>query len=169
MSSWTEIKKSIDETATAFEEFKKANDARLVALKEGNESKAKELDEKITKIDGVIVKFTTLKKDIEIELESQKSRIEELEARGKQPGKSAKEKRGDDYKGVFCNWIRNRGMSPEDESKMQGLQRQMIEAKDITIGSAAGGGYAVPEEISRQIEGLQGTRLHSWREFRLGR
>lgn len=155
MSSWTEIKKSIDETASAFEEFKKANDARIIALKDGNESKAKELDDKIQKIDGVIVKFSTLKKDIEIELEAQKSRIEELEARGKQPGKGPREKRGDEYKNHFCNWVRNRGMSPDDEQKMQSLQRQMLEAKDITVGSAAGGGYAVPEEISRQIEVLE--------------
>lgn len=155
MSSWTEIKKAIDETATAFEEFKKSNDQRIAALKDGNESRATELDQKLAKIDTTITSFSKLKKDIEIEMEVQRSRIEELEARGKTKGMSQREKRTDEYKTVFCNWIRNRGISPEDESKMQGLQKQMIEQKDITIGSAAGGGYAVPEEISRQIEILE--------------
>ena len=42
------------------------------------------------------------------------------------------------------------------ESKLNDLQRKAsVEGKSVTIGSSAGGGFAVPEEISREIERLE--------------
>lgn len=153
--SFVEIKKSVDAIATGFEEFKSTNEDRLKALKDGNETRVKELEEKLIKIDNVIVNFGKLKKDLEVEMAAQKERIEELESRGKNPGRGEQEKRADEYKKAFCDWVRNRGQSPTEEAKMQELTRKMVENKDITVGSGAGGGFAVPEEISRQIEILE--------------
>lgn len=154
-SAYEEIKTSIDQIGRNFEEFKKVNDQRLSELAGGNDGKAKELDQKLGKLETAISDATKARRDLEIELEANRARIEELEARSKTPGKTEVQRRADDYKTAFGNWIRNRGQSPSDEQKMQGLQREMVEKKDITVGSAAGGGYAVPEEIARQIEVLE--------------
>jgi HK97 family phage major capsid protein len=152
MSTFVEIKAAIDKQASAFEEFKKVNDERLEAVKSGNESKAAELDEKLVKIEKDVQSFTELKKTIEAEMQLNRERLEELEAKASEPGKTAEQKRAGEYKETFIDWMRNKGQSPMHEQKLQDMARKMVEAKDVTIGSAPGGGFAVPEEISREIE-----------------
>lgn len=152
MSSFVEIKKAIDETATAFEEFKKVNDERLKAEAKGREGLAAEWNEKLVKIESVISESTKTKQTLENEIKFMRERIEELESRQKAPGRTGSQKLADEYKAAFEGWIRNRGQSPDDERKLMEIQRKAMETKDITIGSAAGGGYGVPEEISREIE-----------------
>ncbi len=147
MSSFLEIKQAIDATATAFEDFKKVNDQRIEALKSGNESKAKELEQKLDKIGADVAKHAELKDALYKEVELNRERLEDLESRAKSPGKTAAEKLKDEYKSNFIDWMRNKGQSPVHEQKMQELMR-----KDVSVGSSAGGGYAVPEEIARQIE-----------------
>jgi HK97 family phage major capsid protein len=149
------LQETIDKIATAFEEFKKTNDARLEAVKTGNESKATELNAKLEKIDKDLAQFTELKKKIELEQQVQKDRIEELEAKASSPGKTAAQKRRDEYKDCFVDWLRNKGQGPVQEQKLQDLQKKMIEQKDVTIGTAAAGGFAVPEEIAREIGRLE--------------
>ncbi len=48
--TFQELNETIDKIGVAFEEFKKANDDRLKAVKDGNESKAGELDQKLGRI-----------------------------------------------------------------------------------------------------------------------
>ena len=79
-----------------------------------------------------------------------RERVEELESRKSAPGKTAHEKASDEYKGEVINWIRAKGQSPMIEQKLHDMMR-----KDVTVASSAGGGYAVPEEISRDIGLLQ--------------
>lgn len=153
--SFIEIKKAIDDTATAFEEFKKVNDQRLEALKNGQEGRAKELDAKLAKIELDIKAGTEVKTAFEREQAFLRERVEELESRAKTPGRTAQQKLQDEYKSAFTNWIRNRGQSPDDERKMVDLQRRAAEFKDITIGTPSAGGYGVPEEIAREIEKLE--------------
>lgn len=148
--SWELIKKAIEDQATGFEEFKKTNDARLKAIADGNDTRAKELDAKLAKIDTDLTGFGKLKKEIEIEMQFQKERMEELETRSKQPGKTEAEKNRDEYKAHWLKWMRNKGQDTESEIKMQAIQK-----KDVTIGTASAGGHAVPEEISREIENLE--------------
>lgn len=154
MSSFVEIKQAIDQTANAFEEFKKTNDARIKALGEGNESKAKELDVKLGKIETDVKASTELKAAVEREMAFLRERVEELEAKGLNPGKTGPaDKLQAEYKGAFMAWVRQRGQSPVDEQKMNDLQRKAaLEHKDITIGTGSAGGFGVPEEISREIE-----------------
>ncbi len=153
--SFVEIKRAIDAQADAFAAFKTTNDERLAAVRTGNEAKAAELDTKLTKIEADVMKFGQLKQQIETEQKLHRDRLEELESREKSPGRTEAQKRQSEYKVNFIDWIRNKGQSPNAESKMQDQMRKMIEAKDVTIGSSAGGGYAVPEEISREIERLE--------------
>lgn len=149
------LQETIDKIGTAFEEFKTTNDARLDAVKTGNESKAAELGTKLDKIEKDVQQFSELKKKIELEQAIQKDRIEELEAKASSPGKTAAAKRQDEYKGAFVDWIRNKGQGPMQEQKLQDLQRKMMEQKDVTIGTGAAGGFAVPEEIAREIGRLE--------------
>lgn len=153
MSSFIEIKQAIDQTGVAFEEFKKTNDARLKALSEGNESKAAELDQKLARIEADLKKSTEVKATAEREMQFLRERVEELESKGASPGRTAVQKLEDEYKSAFTGWVRSRGQSVDDERKMSEIQRRVAtEFKDVTIGSGAGGGFGVPEEISREIE-----------------
>lgn len=151
--SFMEIKAAIEQTATAFEEFKKVNDQRLEALKKGDEARAKELDAKLERINADIKASTELKAVVERELAFMRERVEELEAKGMSPGKTGAEKVRDEYKNAFVDWIRNRGQNADSERKMQEIQRKaQTEYKDVTIGTGSAGGFGVPEEISRELE-----------------
>jgi HK97 family phage major capsid protein len=156
MSSFVEIKQAIDQTATAFEEFKKVNDARIAAIKEGKDALAAELNVKLDKINADIATFSQVKAAIEREMNFMRDRVEELEAARKTPGRTGVQKLHDEYKSAFEQWVRGRGQAPEAEQKMLELSRKAsAEYKDVTIGTATAGGYAVPEEISREIEKLE--------------
>lgn len=155
MSTFMEIKSAIDGMGEAFEAFKDTNDQRIAALESGNESKAAELGEKLSKIEKDVSKFAELKKSLEVEMQLNRERLEELEARAASPTKTADDKLRDEHKSEFVEWLRDKGQSPMRESKLQDLQRKMVERKDVTIGSNPGGGFAVPEEISREIERLE--------------
>ena len=154
-TSFVGLTKTINEIGSAFEEFKKVNDERVEAVSKGQESIASELEEKLGKIEKDVTKFTSLKEQIEAEQQLHRERIEELEARKSSPGKTAGEVVQDEYKDTFLDWMRNKGASPLHEQKLQDLQRKMIEHKDVTIASNAGGGFAVPEELSREIERME--------------
>lgn len=149
--SWLEVKGAIDEVGKSFEAYKETNDKRLEALANGDESKAAEQDQKLARIEKDVNESAKKRKEIETEIEYQREKIEELEMRAKSPGLSAIEKAQDEYKDAFMGWVRNRGQSQTDEAKMLEIGKKM-EGKAVTIGSSAGGGFAVPEEIAREIE-----------------
>lgn len=162
MSTFAEIKGAIDKQMEAFEAYKDTNDARLKALEGGDGGEAKELGEKLERIEVDVSKWSNIKTAIEKEHEFQKERIEALEARASNPKKTAGETLADEYKGVFTDWIRARGQNPDLSAKMQEMGRKARdlkskhpEFKDVTIGTPSGGGYAVPEEISRTIERME--------------
>lgn len=149
-TSMTALTKSINAIGTAFEEFKKTNDEALAAKEKGDESKFGELNQKLAKIESTISEAGKAKNEIEAEQKIQRERIEELESRAKSPGKTAKEKLADEYKSTFMDWIRNKGQSVTHEQKLHDLMR-----KDVTVATPAGGGYAVPEDIARDVGLLQ--------------
>jgi HK97 family phage major capsid protein len=78
-----------------------------------------------------------------------------LEANANKPGKTIGQKRRDEYTDTFWKWIRAKGQSSPLEQKLQDQYEQMRIHNDITIGTPSGGGYAVPEEISRMISVLE--------------
>lgn len=156
MTTLAEINNAIDKIGTAYEAYKKTNDERIAALEKGDKSTAAELGVKLAKIDADIVKFDGLKTSLEREMEFQRERIEMLEARATNPQKTAQDKINDEYKSAFNGWIRSKGQDSSLEQKMNQLAaRARQEFKDITIGTPSAGGYAVPEEISREIERLE--------------
>jgi HK97 family phage major capsid protein len=140
------LTKSINTIGVAFEEFKSTNDEIISALKAGKESLANELNQKLGRIEADLKAATSAKSEIEKEQTFLRERLEDLESKKSAPGKSAQEKLSDEYKSTLMDWIRQKGNSPMLEQKLYDLQR-----KDVTVGSAAGGGYAVPEMIAREI------------------
>lgn len=150
MSAFAEIKAALENQHKAFDDLKKINDERIEAMQKGNESKAAELAESLKKVESQVSKFTEIKKMLEVEQELNRERLEELEAKATRPAKTAEEKIRDEYKETFVDWVRNKGQSPLHEQKLQDLAK-----KDITIGSNAGGGFAVPEIIAREIQRLE--------------
>jgi len=153
--SMLEIKQAIDSQAEAFEVFKATNDKRVDAIEKGEKARADELEAKLKKVETDVSKFGELKQTIATEMELNNERIEELEAKQSTPGKTAEQKLANEYSEAFNGWIRGRGESPEHAHKMRALQAKAAEMKSVTIGTAAAGGFAVPEEIARQIERLE--------------
>lgn len=150
MSTLLEIKRVINGLAEAFEAYKVTNDERLAAAMAGNDSLANELNAKLTGIEKDVSALSEKKTKLETELHNERDRLEELEARSSMLRKPGTSKAADDYMKAFEGWIRAKGNSPEHEAKMSELMR-----KDVTIGTPAGGGYAVPEVIAREIERLE--------------
>src|SRR5262245_27993299 len=134
-ASLTALTKTINKLGEAFDAFKATNDERLQALEEGDTSKAGELSVKLGKIEKDVGGFAKLKKDIELEMAAHKERLEELESRANQPGRTGHEKRRAEYKAAFTDWIRAKGQDSSLEQKMKALHQQAIEAKDVTIGT----------------------------------
>ena len=147
-----EILAAIEKSGQAFEEFKATNDKRLEELKKGNESRATELEQKLSKVEGDLSSATKEKKRLETEIEVQRERIEELEARAKTPGKTVEQKLRAEYSDTFVKFMRSGAMDQELGVKLRSLERQMLEEKDVTIGTGSAGGFAVPEEIARDVE-----------------
>lgn len=144
------LTRAINAIGTSFEEYKKVADELHAAARKGNESLKAELDQKLAKIEAEITASTKAKKDIEDEITLQRERLEDLESRAKTPGKTSQEKAADEYKATVIDWIRAKGSHSHLEQKLHDMMR-----KDITVASPAGGGYAVPEDIGRQIGLLQ--------------
>jgi HK97 family phage major capsid protein len=156
MSTFLEIKGAIDRMGEAFEAYKETNDQRLKAVEKGNGSEAKELGVKLERIEADVTKFSQLKTQLEREHDFQRERIEALEARASNPKKTAADVLNDEYKDAFIGWMRSKGQNANLEQKMQELSRKAAtEHKAITIGTPSAGGYAVPEEIAREIERME--------------
>src|SRR5262245_14420835 len=90
-------------------------------------------------------------------------RIEMLEGRADLPrGDGARRytREDDEYKSVFIEWMRK----PLDDRRKARLAeaQHVMSQKDVTIGSNIAGGYALPKEISQDVE----TRVRQLNPFR---
>jgi HK97 family phage major capsid protein len=76
-------------------------------------------------------------------------RLEEIEAKASSPGRAAPlSTKAREHKTLFEQWVRK----PSDPARLQRLANfEDAEFKDVTVGTGAAGGFAMPEEISRQI------------------
>ena len=88
------------------------------------------------------------------ELDGVTDRVEEIESKGSAPGKtgSLSDRKAHEHKQLFESWFRK----PTDPGRMQTLANfEALELKDVTIGTGAAGGFALPEEISREVGRLE--------------
>lgn len=134
-----ELKDTIDSLGRAFEDFKKANDERLAQI------------EKKGSPDPLVVeqveKANKAMSDIQ-------ARIDELEADRNRPsnpnaGELPKEKQ--EYRAAFEDWIRN-PKDGEASARLKAAARAGGIHAAVQTTANGDGGYAVPEEISRDIE-----------------
>jgi HK97 family phage major capsid protein len=151
-----EIITAIEGINSAFDEFRKTNDERLEAESAGNKARAAELGEKLDRIDNEITELTKKKREQERLMEAQKERIEILEALNDKPRATVEEKVKGEYSETFMTALRSGFQDREAIQKMRELQKKAKEMKatTVSIGTTTDGGYAVPEEISRNIEAL---------------
>jgi HK97 family phage major capsid protein len=121
-----------------FEDFKTSNDERLAKVEKGLPTG--DTDAKLAAIQADVAKALDLKKDLEL-LES-KQNVAGLLGGGHKgnPDKAA-------YKTAFFDRFVRKG---DDDAQLKELQK-----KAWSVGTPADGGYALPEDIDRDIEKLQ--------------
>lgn len=156
------VSDALDKIATAFDEYKKTNDARIEAVKAG--ASTADLDAKLAKMDDHIEALNEQKSRLE-KMETKLARPGVLDAKGRQDGET---KEAAEYRHAFMGWMRN----PSDVRANQELQakaREMRKANAAAMGGDDGwetratqtvtstgsaGGFALPEIIERQIARL---------------
>lgn len=148
----SEILNAIEGIGKAFEELKKTNDQMLNEERKGNEARARELKDVLEKISSDLDAKSKDKEILERRLAAQQERLEILEATNSRPGKTIKEKVEDEYKQKWLEWMRTGGKDQGLEHECKQILKKAVEHKVIAAGSAADGGLAVPEDISRAID-----------------
>jgi len=146
---------ALDKIATAFDEYKKTNDARIEAVKSGASTEAFDLH--LAKIDAHIDSLGEMKTKLE-KMETKLARPGAGEA-GRQEGES---KEAVEYRHAFLDWMR----APNDHERQQkaAAAAKQLEAKNrdgretratqTVTSTGSAGGFALPEIIERQIARL---------------
>lgn len=127
------IKDAIEKQSAAFEEFKRANDQKIEALK--NDKGVADINDKIAKI------FE--------DMGSYKKLLEEIEAKASRPnfgGEKGEDQATADHKQAFNAFIR--------KGQEAGLKELEAKALATSTNSGADGGYAVPKVIDSMIDAL---------------
>lgn len=163
-----EIKSAADQTATAFEEFKKANDARLKELEKKGSADVV-LEEKISKISDALDKEVEAKTALEKRLDTEKTEREALELRLSRPGngkageEAEKELKSFNDTMRSVNGARGRGFTDLDqkgyEAYAQGFKSWLrhgedgehFDKKTMQVGSDPDGGYFVTPDLSGRM------------------
>lgn len=167
----TEVKKVVDDTMSAFEEYKKTNDAAIAELK-AKGTVSPELQAKLDKIEKSMApgeevnkKFTAADQAIKAEQDAREqaekkaaARIDELEKRLNRPGTggSPEEQRAELKQRVNV-WLRGvHGALVKGEMNLPEPQRKAIEEaraeyKALDIADDTTGGYLAYPEYEREI------------------
>lgn len=125
-----DVQQVADELGAKFNEFKEKNDKRVDAL----EAEKGKLNETVDTLNGKLDELDALKSSLEEEL-----------AQAKRPGATGGNKDADAHKTAFDNFMRK---GAED-----GLAQ--LEQKALGTTADADGGFAVPEELDRNILELE--------------
>jgi len=126
-----ELKTLIEQQGKAFEEFKKANDARLDAIEKGQGHA--ELDAKVDKIGSELDKLGAVIDDIQKKANRAAAPSAEDEAKAFNA----------EHKAAFDKWMRK-----GDESGLESLRERKTA---VNVGTPSEGGYAVPIDQDRDI------------------
>lgn len=130
-----EVKTLVEAIQKSFDDFKKLNDERLSKVEKG--AATGDFEAKLSLVQADLAKALDLKK--EIERVEAKANLQGLigEHNDRNPDKAA-------YKRAFFEQFVRKG---KDTAELK-----QLEAKAWSVGTAADGGYALPEEIDREIE-----------------
>lgn len=151
------VSEAIDKIATAFDEYKKTNDQRIAAIKEGKSTA--DLDAKLEKIDQHIDGISEMKTKLE-RMETKLSRPGAISGGG-QADEETNEVR--EYRGALNNWIRKSNDVDAEAKLKEAVSAIVAKAKSgerekraaqVITSTGSAGGYALPEVIERQIARL---------------
>jgi HK97 family phage major capsid protein len=155
MSGLTEeLMSAMQNMGKSFEQFKEVNDKRLEEERKGNEARAKELAITLEKINADLTNDAKKKAELQKRIDMQAERLELVEALAERPRATVQDKIRNEHKELCIRWIRSKGEDFEAIKLYKELQEKAREVKDVTIGTNAGGGFALPEEISRSVDKL---------------
>lgn len=141
-----ELKKTIAAIGTAFEEFKKDNDAKIASLAKTDTVDAL-LTEKVEKINKDITALSEMKTQLEA-LDKAVGRMSIPEGGGATP--MAKEKA--EHKAAFEKWFRKGG-----ESNLEAVKSLQVQAGLSTLSDPDGGYLVAPAEFDQAIDRVAGT------------
>jgi HK97 family phage major capsid protein len=148
-----ELNEVVEQIGKDWDEFKKSNDARLDKIEKGAGSA--ELEEKVTKIDVSIQALVDAKEVAEKAAKLLAERLEEAEARFEQggPQQEGKEKKlAADHMNLFLKAVRSADQGGDAARELHTfVKANSVELKALDTGVGATGGFAVPEEIARDI------------------
>lgn len=148
---------ALDKIATAFDEYKKTNDARIEAALAGKSTS--DFDAKLAAIDARMDGLNEVK-----------TKLEMVEAKMARPGAftggrvDGEEKEEAEYRHAFLDWMRAPGDHERQQKATQAgraLEAKMAAAGDrerratqTVVGTNAAGGYALPKVIESTIARL---------------
>jgi len=136
-----DIKNSINDLGSAFEEFKKVNDERLEAVEKGDGTAY--LDEKLEKIEAKLDSYEDLNQKITVAEQNAtdvKGQIDKLETVLKRPNSGFDTKSIDESLQTFDAYCRKGFDALSDAEK-----------KALTVSNDSTGGYLAPPEYVREL------------------
>lgn len=152
MSDIAQVHEAVEKVAASFESLKAKNEEMLAEERKGNEARARELAEQLEKISASMTDNTKTRDLLLKKLEMQSTRLEMLEALNDRPKTSIKDRIRGEHKDLMIQLIRTNFEDQAAREKLRELREKAMELKDVSIGSNAGGGFAVPEEIAEQVD-----------------
>lgn len=154
--SYKEMAEAIDDLGRTVEAFKEANDEALE--KKANSEAFSEIEVKVEKISAEVAKADERKRRLDVELEAQRARIEEVEALLATGGAIGSKKVLEEHRDVFFKFMESggRGGSLDKLKETERKYRSMLpEQKQVNLASAAAGEALVPELIASEIETME--------------
>jgi HK97 family phage major capsid protein len=103
--------------------------------------------EKLARMEADLAATLKAKQDAEMAMQAIERRLAEVETKANRPGAGLSTKDADEYKDAFVAFIRD----PHNPSAQQKLHELSRKATDVRTSTAGSGGYALPEEIARDI------------------
>lgn len=137
-----EVNNAVEQMATAFEEFKSVNDARIASLEEKG-SVDPLIEEKLGRIEGDLQKFEDINQKLTQAEQSQKGIDEKLasfEQMLKRPQVGVDAQGIDTKMAVFDKWLR-KGKEAMDD----------VEIKALSASNDTSGGFLAPPEYVREL------------------
>jgi HK97 family phage major capsid protein len=150
------LRETLEGIGKAVHDLREDNDRSLDELKQGNETRYKELQAKCDGYENQITELTRKRLDQERAYTLIKDRIEILEAYADRPKGNVLVKMIDEDSQHFEKWLRSGFTDRAAYNAREELHRKALEIKvdTVTAGSALLGGNAIPKVISDQVERL---------------
>lgn len=150
------LKETLEGIGKAVHDLRSENDRSIEELKQGSDSRHRELQEKCDRYEAEITELTRKRLDQERATAMVKDRLEILEAYADRPKGNVVAKMIDEDAKHFETWVRS-GFTDRDSVRARNdIARKALELKvdTVTAGTSLLGGNAVPKVISDQVERL---------------